>query len=139
VTERRGDDSTGVARAVEEIEGASILFAVVLVLGPAWSMLVAFAGWGLLTWVLGMAVWCFLLFRAVQNVQSLRCPRCGRPWRPRLTEVGRRVWPTQRRCSVCGFGLDDCSAVLSATTPWTRVGRRGAGDDTTTRIGLWHS
>jgi hypothetical protein len=104
---RSGPDSTNVPRAVEEIEGASFIFAVVLVLGPVWSLVVPFAGWGFLTWALGAAVWCFLLFLAVQNVQSLSCPRCGRPWRPPLIGVARRVWPTQRRCTVCGFGLDD--------------------------------
>jgi hypothetical protein len=39
------DDST-VARAVEEIRGASIVFGIVLVLGPVWSFVVTFAGWG---------------------------------------------------------------------------------------------
>jgi DNA-directed RNA polymerase subunit RPC12/RpoP len=100
------DDST-VARAVEEIRGASIVFGIVLVLGPVWSFVVTFAGWGFPAWALGAAVWRFLLFRAVQNVQSLRCPRCGRPWRAPLSEVARRDWPTQRRCRVCGFRVDD--------------------------------
>ena len=113
MNERPSDDSTSVARAVEEIEGASFIFAVVLVLGPVWSLVVPFAGWGFLTWTVGAAVWCFLVFLAVRNVQSLPCPRCGRPWRPPFDHMPRRVWPTQRRCGVCGFGLDDYDVVPS--------------------------
>ena len=105
--ERPSDDSARVERAVEQIRGASIVFGIVVVLGPVWSFVVPFAGWGFPTWALGAAVWCFLLFRAVQHIQSLPCPRCGRPWREPLLEVGGRRWPTQRRCGVCGFRLDD--------------------------------
>ena len=76
MNERPSDDSTSVARAVEQIEGASFVFAVVLIFGPVWSLVVPFAGWGFLTWTLGAAVWCFLPFLAVRNVQSLPCPRC---------------------------------------------------------------
>ena len=72
MTERRSDDSIRVSRAVEEIEGASVLFAAIFVLGPVWSLVVALAGWGFLTWAPGAAICCFLLFRSVQNIQSLR-------------------------------------------------------------------
>jgi len=105
--ERPSDDSARVERAVEQIRGASIVFGIVVVLGPVWSFVVPFAGWGFPTWALGAAVWCFLLFRAVQHIQSLPCPRCGRPWRPPSSGFGHRRWPTQRQCSVCEFRLDD--------------------------------
>src|SRR5690349_19947107 len=102
---RLGEDATSIERAVEDIEGASFVFAVVLLLGFAWSLVVPFARWEFLTWSLGAAVWDFLLFLAVRNVQSLPCPRCDRPWLPAFDYMPRRVWPTQRRCSACGFGL----------------------------------
>ena len=35
-----------IARAVEAIEGASIVFWTIFILGPAWSIVVPFMGWG---------------------------------------------------------------------------------------------
>jgi hypothetical protein len=99
------DDSAKTARAVEEIQAASILVGVVLLVGPAWTIVVVVAGWTTLTWIVGVVLWSLLLFGAVHNLQTLRCPQCGRPWREPLSEFARRRWPTQRRCSACGFRL----------------------------------
>lgn len=99
-------DSDKVARAVDEINDASTICVLVFALGPAWCIIAGVAGWGFLTWGLGAGVWCFLLFGAVRNVQSLRCPRCRRPWRAPLMQLAQRRWPLQRRCSSCGFDTD---------------------------------
>jgi hypothetical protein len=108
VTEQSNDDPAAVARAVEAIEGASIVFWAIFVLGPAWSIVVPFMGWGFFTWIIGAAVWCCLLFLAVQNLTSLPCPQCGRPWRGPITEVAPpRLWLIQRQCNGCGFRLRD--------------------------------
>jgi hypothetical protein len=99
---------TEMARAVQEIQNAQMLVWVTIVLGPAWSIMAAGVGWTQLTWGVGIAVWCLLLFGAVHNAQSLRCPQCARSWRRPLSPLARRLrWPTQRGCSVCGFRLSD--------------------------------
>jgi hypothetical protein len=121
---QHGDDSAKTVRAVQEIQVASILVGVVLLVGPAWSVLVVAAGWTTLTWIVGVVFWSFLLFGAVHNLQSLRCPQCGQPWREPLSEVCRRGWGlTQRRCSVCGFRLSDYEGLPDTIDPRGPKGR----------------
>src|SRR5689334_20249017 len=109
VTDDRTDEPAEIERTVAEIKTASALVVIIIALGWAWSIVVAASGWGILIWAPGAAVWCLLLYRAVRALQELRCPRCGRAWRQPLSEVPQREWPIQRRCSGCGFRLDDYS------------------------------
>jgi hypothetical protein len=107
MTEESGNQPNEVDRTIAAIEVASTLIALILVLGPVWIVVVGVAGWGFWTWAAGAAVWSVLLYGAVRMLQSQRCPRCGRPWRQPLIEVGGRQWPIQRRCSGCGFRLEE--------------------------------
>jgi hypothetical protein len=100
--ERGDSDADRLARGVEEIEGAWFLLQVVLVIGVVWTIVAGIAGWGLLTWALGAAIWAVPLFLVVRSCWSLRCPRCGEPWSPPWAI--RPTWPIfDRRCVRCGF------------------------------------
>ena len=107
-TEPRDDDSGKIRSRLEDIAGARAICVAVIVIGAMWSIVVGIAGWGFATWAVGAVVWCFLLLRAIQFLQSMRCPKCGRRWRE-LNGVGtssslRSNLPS--RCSSCGTGLD---------------------------------
>ena len=71
--ERAGSDADGVARAVEAIEGTWFICIVVLISGFVWIIVALAAGWGLVVWAMGEAVWAILLFLAVRSLQSLGC------------------------------------------------------------------
>jgi len=100
-------DEFTVARAVEEIRRASIVFGIVLVLGPVGRLWVTFAGWGFRRglWVRLSGVSCSSAL--CRTFRSLRLPAMWSTVRAPVSEVHDSDWPTQRRCRVCGFRVDN--------------------------------